>query len=156
MRPTFTDDAVVLSETDVGEEDRILTFLTREHGLLRAAASSARNLRKGRTAALDLFVINTLSVSSPGRSGKLKRIKSADAVETFPGIRSDYSKLCVASYIGELVSRCVPEDDPAREIFELVLVVFGMLEKDEGFYRTLVIFVGRFLKELGMAPDTAS
>lgn len=156
MRSVFTADAVVLSITDVGEEDRILTFVTREQGLLRAAASSARNLRKGRTAPFDLFVRSSLNVSVSEKPEKLKRVKSAQVRETFLGIRSDYKRLCFASYVGELVSRCVQEDDPAREVFELVLLVLGMLEKGEGGYRTLTIFEGRLLRELGMTPNTES
>jgi DNA repair protein RecO (recombination protein O) len=154
MRSTLTTDAIVLSATDVGEEDRILTFVTREHGLLRAAATSARNLKKGRTAPLDLFVRSSLSVSSSEKQGKLKRVKSAQVRETFLGIRSDYRKLCIASYLSELVSRCVQEDDPVQEIFDLFLITLGMLETEESGYRSLVIFVGRLLKELGLAPDT--
>lgn len=154
MRSILTADAVVLSSTDVGEEDRILTFMTREHGLMRAAASSARNLKKGKTAPLDLFVRSNLNVSSSGKQGKLKRIVSAEVRETFLGIRSDYLRLCFASYLSELVSRCVQEDDPAQQIYDLVLVALGMLENGLGGYRTLLIFEGRLLKELGMAPDT--
>jgi DNA repair protein RecO (recombination protein O) len=155
MRNILTADAVVLSSTDVGEEDRILTFVTREQGLLRAAASSARSLKKGRTAPLDLFVRSRLDITAQdNKPGRLKRIRSADVLETFLGIRSDYIKLCAASYVSELVSRCVQEDDPAPEIFELILVILAMLEKGEGIYRALVIFESRLLKELGMTPDT--
>ena len=152
--PSFlSDEGIVLSAVDVGEEDRILTFLTREHGLWRAGATSAKNLKKGRTASLDLFVRSRLEVSVPRDSARLKRVRSAEALETFLGIRSDYARLCAASYVAELVTRCVQEDDPVEEIFHLVSLVFGMLEKGGGNYRTLLIFEGRFLKELGMAPD---
>lgn len=152
--PAFlSDEAIVLSAVDVGEEDRILTFLTRENGLLRAAASSARNLKKGRTAPLDLFVRSRLDVSVPRDTARLKRVKSAEVLETFLGIRSDYTRLCAASYVAELVTRCVQEDDPAEGIFNLVSLVLGILEKGGGTYRTLLLFEGRFLKELGMAPD---
>ena len=65
MRKSITTEAVVLAVTDVGEEDRILTFLTPDMGLLSAAATSARNLKKGRAAPLDLFVRTRLTVNVP-------------------------------------------------------------------------------------------
>ncbi|GMA30973.1 hypothetical protein GCM10025875_09650 [Litorihabitans aurantiacus] len=35
---TYRDEAIVLRTHDLGEADRILTMLTREHGLVRAVA----------------------------------------------------------------------------------------------------------------------
>ena len=90
MRKSVTTEAVVLAATEVGEEDSILTFLTPEMGLLKAAATSARNLKKGRTAPLDLFVWTSLAVRVPGKDGKLKRIVSAEMIDPFLGIRADY------------------------------------------------------------------
>ena len=84
MRKTVTTEAVVLTATDVGEEDRILTFLTPDMGLLKAAATAARNLKKGRTAPLDLFVQAHLTVNIPGKEGKLKRVGSTDMINPFP------------------------------------------------------------------------
>ncbi len=153
MLSFLSDEAIVLSAVDVGEEDRILTFLTRGHGIWRTGATSAKNLKKGRTASLDLFVKSRLEVSVPRDSARLKRIRSAEVLETFLGIRSEYARLCAASYIAEMITRCVQEDDPVEEIFHLVSLVLRMLEKAQGCYRTLLIFEGRFLKELGMSPD---
>jgi len=155
--PSFlADEAIVLSSVDVGEEDRILTLLTKDHGLWRAAASSAGNLKKGKTASLDLFVRSHLEVGIPRDPSRLKRVRSSEVLETFLGIRSDYLRLCAASYVGEIVSRCVQEDDPAREIFGLLRVILGMLEKGAGIYRSLFFFESRLLRELGLAPDTAA
>ena len=112
-----------------------------------------KNLKKGRTASVDLFVRSLLEVGVPRDAARLKRIRSAGVIETHMGIRSDYLRLCAASYIAELVTRCVQEDDPEPGVFGLVCLALGMLEKGEGIYRTLLFFEVRFLKELGMAPD---
>ncbi|MBN2123222.1 MAG: DNA repair protein RecO, partial [Deltaproteobacteria bacterium] len=119
-------------------------------------ASSAGSLKKGKTASLDLFVRSHLEVGVPLDPSRLKRVRSSEVLETFLGIRSDYLRLCAASYVGEMVSRCVQEEDPAREIFGLLRVILGMLEKGAGIYRSLFIFEGRLLRELGLAPDTTA
>ena len=153
MRKTITTEAVVLAATDVGEEDRILTFLTPDMGLLKAAATSARNLQKGRTAPLDLFVQASLSISVPGREGKLKRIGSANMVDPFLGIRGDYGRLCAASYIGQTVAHCVQEDDPSSGTWDLVLYCLRRLDAEAAVYGVMLLFEVKLLREMGILPD---
>ena len=145
-------DAILISSTDVGEDDRILTFLSKETGLLTAAASGARNLKKGKTASLDLFVYSSLFVYRSHKAGKLTRIRSSRVIEPFIKIREDYSRLCAASYMGELVSRTVQEEDPSEAIFKLMLGCLKLLNDGEGVFRSLLIFEIRLLRELGLAP----
>lgn len=153
MRKSITTDAVVLTATDVGEEDRILTFLTPELGLLKAAATSARNLKKGRTAPLDLFVHTRLTINIPGKEGKLKRVGSTDIVDPFLGIRADYGRLCAASYLGQMVAHCIQEDDPSIGTWDLVL--FCLRRLDSGFlpFGVMLLFEVKLLLEMGILPD---
>lgn len=153
MKRNINTEAVVLTATDVGEEDRILTFLTPETGLLRAAATSARNLKKGRAATLDLFVLVRLDVNVPAKEGKLKRIGTVKLLDPFLGIRADYQRLCAASYIGQTVAHCVQEDDPARGTWELVLNCLGRLDAGGSPYTVLLPFEVRFLGEMGVLPE---
>jgi DNA repair protein RecO (recombination protein O) len=148
-----TTEAIVLAATDVGEEDRILTFITPGFGLLKAAATSARNLRKGRTAPLDLFVRTSLDINAPGRGGKLKRIGSANVIEPFLGIRADYKLLCAASYLGQTIAYCVQEDDPSLQIYDLVLHCLRSLDRGVAPFNVLLLFEVRFLNEMGLLPE---
>ena len=146
-------DAIVLSRTDVGEEDRILTFLTRDFGLLRAAAGGARSLKKGQTGRLDLFVLSNVRFYVSDKPGKLCRIRAVDVVESYLGIRDDFKRLCVASAMAELVAHCIQEADPVPAVFELLSTCLGLLGAGAGSMRVLLIFEMRFLKELGLAPE---
>ena len=120
MGKTLKTEAIVLSRTDVGEEDRILTFLTRGYGLLKAAASGAKTLKGGRTAPLDLFVRSRIQFHVSSKPGKLCRIRSVDVVDPYLEIRGDYNRLCAASYMAEEVAHCVQEADPSEGIFDLL------------------------------------
>lgn len=146
-------DAIVLSRTDVGEEDSIHTFLTRDFGLLRAAAGGARNLGKGQTGRLDLFVLSNVRFFVSDKPGKLCRIRAVDVVESHLGIREDFMRLCVASAMAELVAHCIQEADPVPAVFELLTICLGLLGAGAGPVRVLLIFEMRFLKELGLAPE---
>lgn len=152
-RRSFTTEAVVLASTDVGEEDRILTFLTPDHGLVRAAASSARNLRKGRTAPLDLFARTVLSVNQPRKEGMLRRVGSARIVDPFMGIRADYARLCAASYMCQTLAHCIQEEDPSSGSYRLLLSCLKGLDQGEGPFRVILAFEIRFLFEMGLMPE---
>jgi DNA repair protein RecO (recombination protein O) len=149
----ISTEAVILASTDVGEEDRILTFLTPDMGLVRAAATSARNLKKGRAASLDLFTRTRLTISIPLKEGRLKRIGTADIISAFMGIRSDYGRLCAASYIGQTIAHCIQEEDPSPGTWELVLYCFSRLDGGAEPFNVMLPFEVRVLKELGILPE---
>ena len=153
MRRSITTEAVVLVATDVGEEDRILTFITPEMGLLKAAATSARNLKKGRTAPLDLFVHTRLTINIPGKETKLKRVVSTDIVDPFLGIRADYKRLCAASYMGQMVAHCIQEDDPSIGTWDLVLYCLRRLDSGILPFGVMLLFEVKILLEMGIMPD---
>lgn len=153
MRKSITTEAVVLAATDVGEEDRILNFLTPQHGLLKAAATAARNLKKGRAAPLDLFVHTRLTVSVPGKEGKLKRVGSTEMIDPFLGIRADYGRLCAASYMGQTVGHCIQEDDPSPGTWDLVLYCLRRLDSEAAPFGVMLLFEVKLLREMGLWPD---
>lgn len=153
MRQTISTEAIVLAVTDVGEEDRILTFLTPDIGLLKAAATSARNLKKGRAAPLDLFVQTRLTVNIPRKEGKLKRIGSIEMIEPFLGIRADYGRLCAASYLGQTVAHCIQEDDPSTGTYELVIYCLRRLDSGAAPFGVMLLFEVKLLREMGIMPE---
>jgi len=153
MRKTIKTEALVLAATDVGEEDRILTFLTPEIGLLKAAATSARNLKKGRAAPLDLFVQTSLMVNVPGKEGKLKRIGSAEVIDPFLGIRADYGRLCAASYMGQTAAHCIQEDDPSSGTYDLILYCLRRLDSAAAPFGVMLLFEVKLLREMGILPE---
>jgi DNA repair protein RecO (recombination protein O) len=153
MRKSITTEALILAATDVGEEDRILTFLTPDMGLLKAAATSARNLKKGRAAPLDLFVQVRLTVNIPGREGKLKRVGSAEMIDPFLGIRADYDRLCAASYMGQMTGYCIQEDDPSPGTWDLLLYSLRRLDSGAEPFSVILSFEVIHLREMGILPD---
>lgn len=153
MKKSITTEALVLAATDVGEEDRILTFLTPDSGLHRAAATSARNLKKGRSAPLDLFVRTFLTINLPSKQGKLKRIGSTEIIEPFLGIRADYTRLCAASYMGQMVAHCIQEDEPSRGTWELMLYCLRRLDSGVTPFVVILPFEIILLRETGILPE---
>lgn len=152
MGSSQTTEAIVLRGADVGEEDRILTLLTYRQGLVRAAAGGARSIRKGRAAALDLFVHTRLEIYTSSRGNKMPRIRAAEPVDLYLSLRRDYDRVCAASYMAEVLSRCVWEADPAPELFQLMKSCLHALDGGEERFHALLVFLSRALSALGMSP----
>jgi DNA repair protein RecO (recombination protein O) len=146
-------DALVLSFTDVGEADRIVSFLSREHGLLRAGVSGARGLGKGRAAAFDLFALVRVVLHVSSKPGRLARIRGASVLDPHLELRNDYPRLCAASYIAETVARSAQEGDPAPAVTDLVLLCLERLSRGKPPAGILLLFEARFLKEMGWVPQ---
>jgi DNA repair protein RecO (recombination protein O) len=102
----------------LGENDRLLTILTKEHGLIRAVAAGARKHRSAMAGRSGLFVINDLQISV-GRN--MDRIKNAEVLQSFVGLGNTLAKLTAAQYLSELALMQALSAQPQEELF-LVLV----------------------------------
>ena len=102
----------------LGEHDRLLTILTKEHGLIRAVAAGARKHRSAMAGRSGLFVVNDLQISV-GRN--MDRIKHAEVLQSFVGLGKTLAKLTAAQYLSELALMQALSAQPQEELF-LVLV----------------------------------
>src|SRR5512145_3036254 len=101
-------DAIILRHLDYGEADRIVTFLTPEHGRLKGFARGARKSRKRFGAALEPFAQVRLHWSAP-RSGDLVSLREAELLDLRPGLRQDLAAIGMAGYGCELTDELLGE-----------------------------------------------
>ena len=67
--PLYRDEGVVLRTAKLGEADRIITLLTREHGKIRAVAKGVRRTKSRFGARLEPFMrVDLLIASAPSMS----------------------------------------------------------------------------------------
>ena len=75
--PLYRDEGVVLRTAKLGEADRIITLLTREHGKIRAVAKGVRRTKSRFGARLEPFMRVDLLIAE-GRS--LDVVSQAESV----------------------------------------------------------------------------
>jgi DNA repair protein RecO (recombination protein O) len=114
----YRTTGINLKGMPLGENDRLLTILTKEHGLIRAVAAGARKHRSAMAGRSGLFVVNDLQVSV-GRN--MDRIKNAEVLQSFVGLGKTLAKLTAAQYLSELALMQALSAQPQEELF-LVLV----------------------------------
>jgi len=153
MPSHLNTEAIVLSLTEVGEEDRIITLLSKDAGLIRAGVSGARSLKKGMTAPIDLFSRIAAEIFFPGKDSKLPRVKTARVIDAYIGIRSDYPLTCAASYLAELFARSLPEMDPVPGTYQALVDSFTAFVAGRGLFRTILVSELCLLREQGFSPE---
>ncbi len=111
-------EGIVLRHSDYGEADRILSLLTREHGLKKGFARSARNSRKRFGSALEPFT-QAIFHWREGR-GTLWSLQEAEPINLRFGLRKDFALLALASYGVELVELLLEEGEPQPQIYAIL------------------------------------
>ena len=116
----YRDRAVVLRQHKLGEADRIVTLLTREHGLVRAVAKGVRRTRSKFGSRLEPFAHIDVQLH-PGRN--LDIVTQVQAIDAFAtDIVSDYGRYTCACAVLETAERLAGEERaPAPALHRLTV-----------------------------------
>lgn len=112
---------------EFGESDLLVTFFTSDKGRLKGVAKGARRSKKRFSNCLDLFCLTNLEYGLQKR-GDLYFLNSCKLIHGFPGLRSDFSSLSLASYMVELTEILFPQNVVDANIFELLQKSFTALD----------------------------
>lgn len=108
----------MIKESSIGDNDRLLTLMTREMGVIRAFAVGAKSVNSKRGAATGLLSYSNFLLDKKGDTYK---VIEATANKVFFGAGSDVIILSVAQYFCELCAFFGPHDDTVDEFLRVVL-----------------------------------
>jgi len=117
-------EGLALSCRALGENDRLLTLVSEEEGLLRLAVPGARRPRSSLAAALPL---THLRLQVGGRGG-LHRVRQLQVLRSHGGLGQRLETLAAAQALAELCLRLVPEGAPTPGILAALLLQLARLE----------------------------
>ncbi|GAB4276731.1 MAG: DNA repair protein RecO [Oscillatoriaceae cyanobacterium] len=151
MNRTYKATGINLKSVPLGEADRLVTILTKEHGLLRAVAPGARKSKSQLGGRVQLFVVNELLLHQ-GRS--LPKITQAHTVKSHSRLSTDLGKLAAGQYLGELVMAIALSEQPQEQLFSLLAEHLHRLEMGvRPLLALLVHGIYHLLAEAGVAPQ---
>ncbi len=118
MKPARTE-AIVLHTYAARDRDKMVVFLTPDHGKRKGWAYGARSIKSRFGAALEpLAKVNIVYVEREGEEAV--RIESADLIRSlFPAQQNLLSSVS-ATYIAEMVDIFAPAEDPAELLYRLL------------------------------------
>ena len=143
--------AIILHHTNYGEADRIVTFLTPEHGRLKGFARAARKSRKRFGAALEPCAEVKLHWTARG-SGDLVNLREAELVDLHSGLRRDLETLSLAGYGCELADVLFDESGVGVEVFQLLQAFLNHLDTEGYSVEARLLLEIRMLSVAGYLP----
>jgi DNA repair protein RecO (recombination protein O) len=149
----YRDEAVVLRAQKLGEADRIVTLLTREHGRVRAVAKGVRRTMSRFGARVEPFMLIDIQLYT-GRS--LDVVTQVETIGAYGReIVGDYGRYTAATAMLETAERLTEtEREPALQQFVLLagaLRALSVGEHDSGL--VLDAYLLRALSVAGWAPS---
>lgn len=142
--------AIVLKAADYNENDKLLTLLTEELGVVYAYAPGARKMKSRLSSVSSMFCYGEFVLF---RNRDRYTIDQAESIMMFMGIRNDLDLLSYASYFCELALGVTTEEEPSGETLRLLLNTIYYLEKKKDPVILKAIFEMRMMTIIGFAPE---
>lgn len=122
----YRDVGVVLRTWKLGEADRIVVILTRDHGKVRAVAKGVRRTRSRFGARLEPTAHVALQLYA-GR-GELDTVTQAESIDQFRAVREDLDRLTRAVSLLEAVDQLAMDREPNPALYRMLLGALRTLE----------------------------
>ncbi len=149
--PLYRDEAVVLRTHKLGEADRIVTLLSREHGKIRAVAKGVRRTSSRFGARLEPFMVVDAQFYE-GRS--LDIVQQAETLGAYGGdIVGDYASYTAANAMVETADRLTDDGNSLQQYLLLVGALRSLARREHPAGLTLDSYLLRSLAIAGWAPS---
>lgn len=116
---TIRTDGIVIREQNTGEQDRLITVLTKEKGVIRAFVNGGRNPKNKNVSSTGLLCYSDFSAQKTKKD--VYFIKEATSKKVFFSLRQDIVDLSLAQYLSEIAGELAPTEEEAGEFLPLLL-----------------------------------
>jgi DNA repair protein RecO (recombination protein O) len=146
--PVYKAEGIVLGRRNLGEADRVLVLLTREHGKLSVKARAVRKPTSRLSGRLEPFT-HARFLLARGRT--LDVVAQVEVIESFAAVRTDLLRTAWASVCAELTERMLGDLEPHPEVFEALRQAQEVVAGGDPEVATLW-YVLRLVSLLGYRP----
>ncbi len=147
-------NGIVLSESNMGDFDKMLTILTPNVGKISCVAKGARRPKSSLLAGTQMFCFGEYLMF---KGSQTYHINSVEPIEVFYNLRVDLNKLKYAVHINKIVQDVTQENQNCYKILQLFLNTLYMIsETDKNLEMILGVFKLRLLCILGYTPQVVS
>ncbi len=144
-------DGLILRETPVGENDKLLTVLTAEEGRVFMTAKGARSMRSKVMPICRLFTYANLEYYE---KNDRRWLSGGSVNDSFFGLNTDMEGFALAAYIVSVANEITGEGMEAEEVLRMTLNTLYCIEKKKKPYRQIKAVYELFAAvNSGFAPD---
>lgn len=156
MNTVISTDGLILKEQKIKENDRLVTILTRDLGVIRAFDSGSLKISSKNLSATAFLSYSRLNIYK-GRD--TYRINSASPLKIFWDLRNDFTLLSLASYFCEVSLNLSPKEENAEDYLRLLLNCLHLLSSDNTQFnqqKIKSVFELKMAQYSGYMPDISS
>lgn len=114
----ITTDGLVIKETNIRDNDRMITVITRDMGVINAFVRGVKSIKSKRGSATSLLAYSNFNLETKGDT---YTVTEASVNKMFFGAGSDIITLTVAQYFCELCNIFRPIEHESEEFLRLIL-----------------------------------
>ncbi len=144
-------NAIVLKNYSLSESDKIVLFLTQNHGLVRGVAKGARRLKSRFGSGLEPLSIVTLGYFEKEQR-ELVSINNVELQESHFTKASNVNLLTRFSYLIGLLTEFLPPNDPDEVLFRMTRACLVAVETNNLDFITIYFEIW-LLKQSGYLPS---
>ncbi len=149
--PVYRDEAVVIRTHKLGEADRIVTMLSRYHGLIRAVAKGVRRTTSKFGSRLEPFMVIDVQLHE-GRN--LDTVNQVESLNAYGGqIIDDYPSFTAATAMVETAEKLAGGETTPQQYLLLVGGLRALANRDHDSSLVLDSYLLRALAVAGWAPN---
>jgi DNA repair protein RecO (recombination protein O) len=149
--PHYRDEGIVLRTHKLGEVDRIVTVLTKNHGQIRAVAKGVRKTSSRFGARLEPFMVADLQLYE-GKN--LDTVSQAEQLANYgSNIVSDYAKYTAGTAILEAAERLTRESSSSQHYLLVIGAIRTLANLHERADQVLDSYLLRSLSISGWVPS---
>ncbi len=114
----ITTDGLVIKEMTIRDNDRMITIITRDIGVINAFVRGVKSIKSKRSAATSLLSFSNFNLEYKGDT---YTVTEASINKIFFGAGSDIVTLTIAQYFCELCNIFKPYENESEEFLRLIL-----------------------------------
>jgi DNA repair protein RecO (recombination protein O) len=149
--PLEQTEAIVLRTFNIGEQDKIVAFFSKERGIIKGVAKGSRKFGNRFGSSLEpLSLIKVYYYEKERR--ELVTISNCDLVESFFELQNDLDTSFTVSYFAELIEEFSPSRAKNDKLYRLLLSLLRTLKKGGDLNFLTRYFEAWILKINGVLP----
>ncbi len=147
-------DGLVLRETPIGENDKLLTVLTAKEGKLLITAKGARSMRSKVMAVCRMFTYANMEIYE---KNDRRWLSGGSVNDSFFGLNSDLEGFSLAAYILQLADEITGEGVEAEDVLRMTLNTLYCIEnKKKPLWQIKATYELFAVRVSGLAPDLSA
>lgn len=116
--PLIETESLILKTYDLAEADKVVLFLTRDHGIVRGVAKGAKRLKSRFGSALEPFSVVRATYFQK-EVLELVSIQKLELIDSYFAAASDPEFLHKFSYLTDILVGSLPPQDPSETLYRM-------------------------------------